>query len=285
MSALGPEDLVLCSGTLIEASFRDMIDAASAAGFQAVSLWVEDVERARDEGLSPAEAKAYIEDRGLAVAELDPLLSWLGHGTLGEGAAEGADAMLGRGEEAFYAIADAIGGTALNCAHPFPGPVDLDRAAEAFAGVCDRAAEHGLDAVIEFLPWTEIGDVATAADVVVRAGRANGGVMLDTWHYFRGSSNAEQLRGLPGELIKAVQISSAPREPQGNPMQEAMGGRLLPGEGAIDIAEIVRILDEIGSAAPIGVEVFSKRLDALPAKDAAQRCYDATRKELTRARG
>ena len=44
--ALGPGDLVLCAGTLAAASFRERAEAASAAGFAGVSLYVTDRVRA-----------------------------------------------------------------------------------------------------------------------------------------------------------------------------------------------------------------------------------------------
>jgi len=281
---LGPNDLVLCSGTLIAASLREKVDAAAQAGYSGISLWLDDIERAREEGSSDADIRALIADHGLQIAELDPLLSWLGSGTLGTGAADDSEAMLGRSEDEFHALADAIGGTVLNCAHPFEGRVDVDRAAEAFAGVCDRAAEHGLAAAIEFLPWTGIPDAASAARIAQAAGRENGGIMLDTWHHLRSGSDDEALRRIPGDLIKGVQINSAPRKPNGNPMIESMHERMLPDAGDIDVAQIVRILDAAGSRAPIGVEVFSDELNRLPPREAAQRCADAARNVLSKAR-
>lgn len=281
---LGPDDLVLCSGTLQRTPLREKIAAAASAGYRGISLWVEDVERARAEGLSNAEIRQRLADAGLEVAELDPLLSWLGSGSLGADAMEGADSMLGRGEEDFYALADSIGGRLINCAHPFPGEVDLDAAAEAFAGVCDRAAQHGLDAGIEFLPWTGIPDAETAAEIARRAGRTNGGILFDTWHHFRGSNDDEALGRIEGKLIKAVQLNNAPRQPAGNPMVESMHARCLPDEGDIDVARLIQILDRIGSRAPLGVEVFSDELASLPPAEAARRCAEATRRIVRVAR-
>jgi sugar phosphate isomerase/epimerase len=281
---LGRDDLVLCTGTLLHTPLREMIEAASAAGFRGLSLWPEDVERANAAGLANADIRALLDDHGLAVAELERLLNWLSTGSLGAGAAEGSDALLGRSEDDFYAIADTIGGSVLNCAHPFPGDVDLDLAAERFAGVCDRAAGHGLGAVIEFLPWTGIPDAATAAEIVRRAGRPNGGVLFDSWHHFRGTNDDDALRRLPGNRVLAIQLNSAPREAQGELMVETMHDRRLPDEGDIDVVQLVRILDEIGCNAPVGVEVFSDELHALPPVEAAKRCGDAIRRVLAAAR-
>jgi sugar phosphate isomerase/epimerase len=163
-------------------------------------------------------------------------------------------------------------------APPFP------EIAEAFAGVCDRAAEHGLVVHLEFLPWTPIRDLKAALEIVEMADRPNGGVMLDSWHHFRSGADDELLRRLPGTRILGVQLNDAPREPEPDLIAETTRRRLLPGEGDIDLVGLVRILDEIGSRAPIGVEVFSEKLFALPAREVARRAGDAVREILRRAR-
>jgi len=61
-------------------------------------------------------------------------------------------------------------------------------------------------------------------------------------------------------------------------------GRLLPGEGEFDVAGVIRTLDAIGSRAPIGVEVFSDRLFALPPGQAARECAGAVRALIAQTR-
>ena len=68
-------------------------------------------------------------------------------------------------------------------------------------------------------------------------------------------------------------------------MMESMLARLMPGEGDIPIAEVVRILDAIGSQAPLGVEVFHERHAQMDATDVARRAAEATRRVLAVARG
>ena len=281
---LGPNDIVMCSGTLIHASLREMVEACAATGCTGLSLWLDDVERAQTNGMSYADIASLLADNGIQVAELDPLLSWFQKGTLGEGAADDSANMLGRSEEEFFALADALGGTVINCAHPFGGDIDPDQAAEVFAGLCDRAKEHNIGCAIEFLPWTGIQDVTAAAEIVRRAGRANGGILFDTWHHLRGTNDDDALRAVPGEFIHAIQVNSAPAKPNGNPMVESMHERLLPDEGDIDVANLIEIFDSIGSKAAIGIEVFSDELNKLPPTEAAHRCVDATKRVMAKAR-
>ena len=63
-----------------------------------------------------------------------------------------------------------------------------------------------------------------------------------------------------------------------------MHRRLLPGEGGADTLGQLRALRRGGCSAPLGVEVFSDVLNALPPTDAARRCYEATRRLLEEAR-
>ena len=67
-------------------------------------------------------------------------------------------------------------------------------------------------------------------------------------------------------------------------MTETLEARLLPGEGAIPLVRWLRILERSGCRAPIGVEVFSRALDALPPVEVGRRCGVAARALLARAR-
>jgi sugar phosphate isomerase/epimerase len=272
---LGPDDLVLCSGTLRNASLAEKCAAAVAGGFHALTLWTSDITRAQADGFALADVKTLIEDHGLVVADLDALLRWLPGEEVPPGFASEAE---------FYAIADAVGGRSLNVAQGFGAKVDEGRAAEALAGVCDRAKEHGLLVTLEYLPWSGIPDVATARRVVERAARPNATLMVDTWHTFRGPSDDAQLAALPGALVGSVQLNDAPATPGADLVAETLAARLVPGEGDIPLVRWLRILDAIGSRAPLGVEVFSEKLDQLPPLEVGRRCGAAARALLAAAR-
>lgn len=277
---LGPNDLVLCSGTLLTNSIQEMVAAAVAGGYRALTLWPQDVERAHAEGHSDADLRKLLADHGLRVADLDPLLDWTPEATPKPG-----EARFGVPTEAeFYAIAEALGARSLNVAQGFGAELDLDRAAEDLAGVCDRAREHGLLITVEFLPWSGIPDVATAWDLVRRTGRDNATILVDSWHFFRGSSTLEQLRAVPGERIGSTQWNDAPAQPAADLLTETLEARLLPGEGDIPLVDLLRVLDEIGSRAPLGVEVFNKRHEAMAPAEIGRTTAEAMRGVLAKAR-
>ncbi|MBK7947410.1 MAG: sugar phosphate isomerase/epimerase [Deltaproteobacteria bacterium] len=278
---LGPRDLVLCSGTLFGHPLRAKIRAAAEAGYQGITLWPDDVAQARSEGLSDADIRALLADYGQVVVDMDPLLDWTPQARPKPGEA----AVSITPEAEFYAIAEAFGARSLNVVQAFGTALDLDRAAEDLAAVCDRARDHGLIVTLEFLPWSGIPNAAIALDLVRRTGRPNATVLVDTWHWFRGGADPALLRALPGDKVGSVQLNDAPKQVAENMMMESMLARLMPGEGDIPIAEVVRILDAIGSQAPLGVEVFHERHAQMDATEVAKRAAEATRRVLAAARG
>jgi sugar phosphate isomerase/epimerase len=274
---LGPEDLVLCAGTLLQTPIVQRMEAARAAGFTAISLWAEDYEQARASGLSPADVRAMLDDHGLSIGELDGVSQWLPAGD--------DDGGFGHRAEELFAVADAVGGRSLNVFEMFGREVPDEVAAEAFAGVCDRAREHGLLVHLEFLPWSAFPNAARAWEIVRLAGRENGGLLIDTWHHIRSNEGHAALRAVPGSKIFAVQLADAPSKPDGELLDETLRRRRLPGDGDGDLAALLRQLREQGCVAPIGVEVFSDELSSLAPGDAAARAWRAASQVVARARG
>jgi sugar phosphate isomerase/epimerase len=182
-------------------------------------------------------------------------------------------------------MSDALGpGHHVQVIGPYAGT--LDDAAEAFAGVCDRAAEHGLCAAIEFLPeMSNIPDAATAMEIVSRAGRANGGICLDAWHHFRGANDDEMLRRIPAERIFTVQIDDGPRRRvDADYYTDCTRYRETPGEGEFDLVGFLSLLAGMGVQIPLSVEVISVALQQQPADEVARRLHDSTRAVMAAAR-
>jgi sugar phosphate isomerase/epimerase len=282
---LSANDLVLCSGTLRRrTTFDERLAAASAAGFSAISLWGRDYQAAKDGGLSDADLRSMLADHGLVVGEVDPAWWWL------PGAAEvhippEVDPMdvFRFGEPEIFGLADAVGARSVNAVDVFGGNWSADQAAEAFAGLCARAAEHGLLVHIEWLPWSRIPDLGSALEVVQAAGARNGGINVDAWHFVRSGTTLDELRKVPGELVLGVQLDDGPAAAEADLMHATLHDRALPGEGEFDLVALLRALRDIGATAPIGVEVFSDDLHAAGPSEAAQRAASATRRVIRQA--
>jgi sugar phosphate isomerase/epimerase len=280
---LGPNSLVLCSGTIgRETSFRDRLAAAADAGYDAISLWGRDHARARSEGHSDAEMRTMLDDHGLVVAEVDPAWWWTpGAPEIGRSLIE-VDPMdvFRYGEDELLRVAEAVGARSLNAAEVLGGTWTVEDGAEAFAALCDRAAQHGLLVHLEWLAWSKVPDVATAWELVRLADRPNGGLNVDTWHCARTGTTADELRALPRDRVLAIQLDDAPLVAEENLIDATLHDRQLPGEGELDLTGYLGALRDIGVGCPVGVEVFSDKLHASGAPRAARAAADAARRVL-----
>jgi sugar phosphate isomerase/epimerase len=281
-SPLGPGDLVLCAATVKETPFLDRLAPARAQGFRGVSVNGYDVGSARKAGLSTSELGARVADEGLAVAEFDAVTSWLPRHATDD--ARGRLPMRDSTAERVCPIAGEVGARSISVVELLDGVLEVDEAAEGFARVCDVAADHDLMVCLEFLPWGGVPTLARAVEVVRAADRANGSVLVDSWHLFRSGASVADLAAAPGELVGYVQIDDAPVQPEAEPYLETMHRRRLPGDGDFDLVGFVRALAEIGYAGPLGVEVISDDFVGVPVDEVARRCADATRAVQAAAR-
>jgi len=259
-------------------SFADRVAAAATAGFAGVGVDSSDYAAMRAAGTSGAELCRVLDDHGMRALEIEFHFDWAHDGRRGRDARDR--------EAVFHEMAALFAPDHLNVGElGAPGdapPVEV--LAERFGEVCDRAAQHGTRVAFEFLPWTAVPDLATAWEIVGRADRPNGGVLLDAWHYFCGNPDPVLLGSIPGERITGVQLDDADATRVGPLAEDTMLRRRLPGAGSFDLRGLVRILDEIGVEAPFSVEILSLEHQALPVDDAARRTYESTVAVLDAAR-
>ena len=274
---LGRNDTVMCSGTFsFDAGLEQRIEAAAAAGFTGLSLWMRDIARATASGLSDIDIRAMLDHHGLKIAELDPFWRWLPGSHIDADPEHDEFGILHPRLDDFLDVADRFGASSLNACDIISSPEwTTDDASECFAELCDRAADYGLRVHLEFLPWSRIGDVTKAHEIVQSADRPNGGIMIDSWHFFRGNPDLDALLDVPGERITGMQLSDGPAEPASDLLAESINARLLPGRGSFDLPGLLTALDAIGAVAPAGVEVFSARHGDLSAHEVARRASAA----------
>src|SRR6185437_7315973 len=105
-------------------------------------------------------------------------------------------------------------GAELGARHVIAGALDgdIERLADHFAQLCDLAAPFGMTVNLEPVSFFPISDVTRGAAVVRQAGRANGGLLIDTLHFARTNSSPAMLDDLPRHWFNFAQLSDAPAE-------------------------------------------------------------------------
>lgn len=156
--------------------------------------------------------------------------------------------------EKFFDTAQALGARHVLVAGDDP---DEARTAAGFAAVCEALGRRGMTADFEFMPWTEVRDVAAAARIVRASGAANGGVLVDALHFARCGSRFVELDALPRQWLNYMQICDGPAvgpDTVDGLIHAARCERMLPGEGGIDLAGI---LSRLPADIPVCIETPS----------------------------
>lgn len=159
--------------------------------------------------------------------------------------------------------------------------VDTDPAAESTTALLARCADLfsavGVRIALEFLPYTPLGTLVEARDLCAAVGWQRCGVLVDSWMFFRGQNSWADLRALTADQVAYVQLDDAPEPIGPDPVYESRHRRVLPGQGVFDLAEFVRVLQEIGFDGPVGVEVLSDEFRALDPVDQGRAAATAAR--------
>lgn len=132
---------------------------------------------------------------------------------------------------------------------------DHARLVQTFASFAELAAGYGMTADLEFMPWTGVRNAAEAVAIVKTAGQANGGVLADALHWDRTGRRVEDLALIPPETIHYFQLCDAAAEydpSDAGLIEIARGGRLLPGQGGIDLQAFIKALPK---TVPVSIEI------------------------------
>jgi len=152
---------------------------------------------------------------------------------------------------------------------------DRGRAVERFHEICDLAALHRMTVDLEFIPWSATKDLAAAVEIVTRAGRPNGAILIDTLHFARSGSSVQHLANLSRGLFNFVQLCDA-RTPTSTADEDlirvARSDREAPGTADIDLRPIMEALPSV----PYSLEVPNHlRLEKLGASAYARQVREA----------
>ncbi|MFD9306654.1 sugar phosphate isomerase/epimerase family protein [Streptomyces sp. NPDC060048] len=268
--------LTISSLTLGTAPFRERVQAAAAAGFQAVGLSVEAYGEARRSGLDDDAMRAVLDEHRLALGEVEFLSDWVPRAGGGEDGGDGDGAIPSAKERTAFHIARTFGADHINVGLFDAAPLDV--IADRFTALCERAGE--LRIALEYMPFGAVPDLPTAWELVRRTGRPNAGLVLDVWHWVRGATAPEDLAPVPAARIFTVQLCDVGPDPLPDMRQESLHLRLVPGSRTGAAGRLLGLLEAHGVRTRVSAEVMSDALLAQGTGATARAVYAATREVL-----
>jgi sugar phosphate isomerase/epimerase len=233
--------------TIKPASFKEKLQAAKGAGYGGVGLWADEIERCVHEGSSLGAIADLLRQTGLEAAEICAVAGWMG--SQGEARQQAFE----RARSVFQLAQGVSCRVVITCA-AF-GPCPVEEAAGDFRELCRIAAKHNVLCALEFLGGVaQFHDVKSAWEVAEAADQPNGGLVVDTFHFYKGGSTLEQLEAVPTEKLFLVHINDARDLPR-HELTDAH--RVYPGLGAIPLNEILGLLRDKGYRGYYSLELFN----------------------------
>lgn len=230
--------LSLAAGVHPMLSPTDMVTAAAGAGWPACGVWFD---AATWTDATSTEVRRRLDDTGIVALDLEPIIP----------APDAPDP----GERVLEAAA-AIGAQFVLFTSRLP---DLSATADRFAELCEVASPLGVRLVCEFLPIFPLRSLAMALEVVAPHDPSVAGILIDNLHLSRSGGSVGDLAGIDPARLPYLQIADAPAQVPTEPMallDEAINGRLLPGDGALPIDELLAAVPDV----PLSFEVRSRTL-------------------------
>lgn len=151
---------------------------------------------------------------------------------------------------------------------------------DKFGELCDCAKEFGLKVDLEFVTWADVRNLKQAVDVLNSVNCDNCGLMIDTLHFYRSKVEPLEIDGLPEKWFHFAHLCDGPLDiptEKEKLIHTGRDERLYVGEGAIDIASILKKLPNIVYSLELP---HLKRVQTFGYAEHARRCIQTAKDYL-----
>lgn len=245
----------------IGGALDEKLKTIAAAGFDAVEVFENDFTcfdgSARDVARTCA-------DLNLRICALQPFRDF-------EGLPEPQRAQAFRRAEKKFDLMQELGtDLLLVCSNVSPAALGgIDRAADDFRELGERAAARGLRIGYEALAWGRyVNDYRDAWEIVRRADHPAIGIILDSFHTLAPGFPVNAIAAIPADRIFLVQLADAPQLDL-DVLSWSRHFRCFPGQGNLPVNDFMRAIDATGYKGPLSLEIFNDQFRAQSTKEIA----------------
>lgn len=252
-------------GEISRFDFKDRVEAAANVGFTGIGIWHTDLEHILHHR-TLEEMKMILDDNGIKHIELEFLTDWF---LTGARKAE-SDSRKRRLLEA----SQALRAKHIKIGDFYNTPCPMPRIIEAFAALCEEAADYNATIGFEFMASAMIDNLEDALTLVETAGAKNGGLILDMAHVVDLGISYEDVSNIPLQYLINLELNDGTLP--GSPRHDPSRIRRFCGEGEFDIKGFIKCVDGMGYKGPWAVEVFSEELAGLSLEALNSRAFETT---------
>ncbi|MEW1823812.1 sugar phosphate isomerase/epimerase family protein [Arthrobacter sp. NPDC080031] len=240
----------------------ERLEAIASTGWAGFGLAYDDLVAARDT-IGFSGLKNLIDQAGFRHVEVELLTNWWDDSLSHEWMPQ---------FELLLDAAEILGARFIKIGTAFGEPLDdLDFLVEPLRRLTREASKRGTRIALEPMPFSMVGSMPAAAELMRSVDMPECGLLVDYWHVFRAGTSLEELsRSVTAEQIFGVELNDADAEIKGTLFEDTRDNRRLCGEGDQDVTGFIDTLQAIGFKGPWGVEILSEKHRKRPVLDALQ---------------
>ncbi len=245
----------------IGGALDEKLRTIAAAGFDAVEIFENDF--TSFDG-SARDVARMCGDLGLRICALQPFRDF-------EGMSEPQRShAFRRAEMKFDLMAELGTDLLLVCSNVSPQAAGgIDRAADDFRELGERAAKRGLRVGFEALAWGRyVNDYRDAWEIVRRADHPAVGLILDSFHTLAPGFPVGPIAAIPGDKIFLVQLADAPQLDL-DVLSWSRHFRCFPGQGNLPVGDFMKAVEATGYKGPLSLEIFNDQFRAQSTREVA----------------
>ena len=245
----------------LSGGLAEKLEAIAAAGFTGVELFENDLLTFNG---TPADVKMRAADLGLEIITFQPFRDF--EGLTGDKRTR----VFARAERKFDLMQDLGCDLLMVCSSVSPDSAGgIDRAAEDFHELGERAAKRKLRVAFEALAWgRHTNDYRDAWETVRRANHPSIGLCLDSFHTLVRKTDLKAMRAIPCDRIFLVQMADAPLLDM-DFLSWSRHFRNFPGQGDLPVTDFMAALAATGYDGWLSLEIFNDQFRAGSARRVA----------------
>lgn len=229
------------------------LEAASAAGFDGVEIWMDTLQAYIDKGGKLSDLKKRLTDLNLTVEGAIGFAAWI---VDDDKQRKEAIEQLKREMDQLAEIGCKRTAAPPAGATEKPG-LDLRKAAERYRAILELGDKTGVVPHLEL--WGFSANLNRLSDVMfvaIESGHPAAKVLLDNYHLYKGGTSLESLKLINPSSTDILHVNDYPANMPRNVITDA--DRTYPGDGISPIREVLHTLQSPARPLILSLEVFNK---------------------------
>jgi sugar phosphate isomerase/epimerase len=230
------------------------LEAASAAGFDAVEIWMDTLQEYLDKGQKLSDLKKRLNDLNLKVEGAIGFANWI----------VDDETERNKGIEQLKKEMDQL--AEIGCKRTAAPPagatekagLDLRKAAERYRAILELGDKTGVVPHLELWGFSaNLNKLSEVMFVALESGHPKARVLLDNYHLYKGGSSLDSLNLINPASCEILHVNDFPANMSREVITDA--DRTYPGDGVSPIREVLHTLKSTARPLVISLEVFNKK--------------------------